>query len=366
MISFVLISIILGLYQSYIGCLAELLLFNLVYIICKQPKSDRKVLWRYVFTCLISAIGGALTYYIVLKIELFRHNATMSSYKGADSFSVKNILLNIPSSIKSTYLIMFRYINNEKCNWNVLPRLVLWALIAIIAGVFVIITYSISHSAVRTAICVAFLCFTPMATNITTILIPNNEPSTQQTAPLALVIPGIVALCYAVIDNNEINCIRIKKTAVIALTAVLVCIIHGSVLQTLMDQDAMRQGTQSAKSISQSVINRLIADGENLEENTYAFVGWPADNELVRINGIYEMSNGYARMAGPYPDGYMTLWTWRGILANVDGLTIKLCDDYTYLEILQDEEVRNMPNYPNEGCIMNHSSGVRVIKVSGW
>lgn len=357
------IAVVLGLYQAYIGCLAELVLFYFVFLVCKG-KSIREIV-KYVITCATTAIAGGVAYYIILHIELFRYGVTLSSYKGADSFSIMNIVRNSLSSVVETYRITLRYFNGVVCRWNMFPNQVVWIVLALAVCVCVVLSYQKTKSIIRTLVSVLALCAFPMATNITTILIPNNEPSIQQTAPLALIIPCLIYLCMGLISIEKDNR-RTMKTLFIILAVISLCMIHGSVYQSLVDQETMRQGTMAAKSFSQSIVDKLIADGIDPEENTFAFVGSPIYNSMVRANKIYSFSNGYARICGGYPGNYLDMCTWGGILSNINGVGMRLCDEDIYLKLLEDDEVKTMPNFPQEGSIINHSSGVWVIRISEW
>lgn len=139
--------------------------------------------------------------------------------------------------------------------------------------------------------------------------------------------------------------------------------IWGSAYQTIIDQEAMHQGSIAVKTISNSVISEL----EDMElysaDREYAIIGSLRRNNLTYLNELYYMSNSYATVAGGYWSGNLDSWTWRGIFHNMSGINLKMCNDEEYVKLLTNLEVQEMPVYPEKGFI-REIEGIVVIKLS--
>lgn len=142
-------------------------------------------------------------------------------------------------------------------------------------------------------------------------------------------------------------------------------VIWGSVYQTTIDQEAIRQGSIAAKTISDSIISELQNEDLYSAEYKYAIIGNPIDNPLVYVNSIYSKSNAYAKLIGPYWRSGLDSKTWVGIFRNLSGVNLVACTSKEYEEILVNSEINGMNVFPKEGSI-KELNGIIVIKVSSW
>ncbi len=202
------------------------------------------------------------------------------------------------------------------------------------------------------------------------ILAPESGLLEQQSAPLALSVAILAAMALSgeskPADGKTENRTQAYKGMwmkhIVGISAAAV-LLYGSITQTLIDKEAMREGTAAAENIARSAYETLIMNGQYDAGKTYAFIGFPCDNPLFCVTPIYEKSNSYAKNGGPWWGNELTQWTWNGIYRYKLGVNLPSCSDTEYTSLLQDENVKAMPVYPEEGSIQE-ISGIIVVKIS--
>ena len=98
-------------------------------------------------------------------------------------------------------------------------------------------------------------------------------------------------------------------------------------------------------------------------ETQYVFVGVPTEYSLYKKDVLWDRSNSYAHYGEFWTGGNCVTQSYAGYLRDC-GLNVPLLgDDVKYHEILDSEEVQNMPAYPSEGYA-KMVDGYLVIKIS--
>ncbi len=362
------LALMLSLYQAYLGCICLVSLAHLIYLINDRNNRNKRV--QYLFLGVGTAVVGFILYEIFLQIELKRYGVGMSSYSGASSFSLSNIILNLPKSIIRAYRDFVIYFAGEGTRWNLLPGKLLICFIVLLIVTYVAVSFIKNKSLMLLAGNCILFCFLPMAVNITEVLIPESSNQEQQTAPYALVFPTIYALLINGIKSVTQHTKDIAKPIPIPQTiskylvsGVAIVVIWGSIWQTQVDQEAIRQGTLAARSLCGNIMSELIEQGSYAADREYAIIGTPINNPMVYYNDIYENSNPYARIIGEYWNGSLDSATWRGIFRNAYGVELNMCDNDVYTNLLDNDRVMNMPLFPAAGSI-EEIDGIWVIKVS--
>jgi hypothetical protein len=305
---------------------------------------------------------GFVVYEVVLKLELKKYGVEMSSYNGANTLSVKNIISNLLPSVKRAYITYKNYllgIGNNK--WNLLAGKYMLIIVVIMCLLIVGLIFVVRKNILSMIIAAIAVILTPVAANIVVILIPSSAYLEQQTAPCALILPLII--CILAGQISEIPLIKIKQTVGAAVIAVSLIIMWGSIYQTQVDQEAIRQGTNATRTLSQSILSQLLDDGLYSADRKYAVIGNPCGNPTVYLNSIYYKANGYAQVAGGYWKSSLDARTWNGIFTNLSGVNLPRCDDDEYQRILQDQRVKEMPLFPAEDSIQE-IDGIVVIHIS--
>lgn len=351
---------VLGLYQAYLGCIALVAVFFFVFLLY------RNMPWNYIRNYIIggcaTGIGGFIVFEIILNVELLRHNVEMSSYNGADKLSVSNIVSNLSTSIGRAYEIYFNYFCGvDEIKWNLFAGNKLFILVIIMCLLILVIMALTQKKFLNIVVGLAAIVLLPLAANIVVVLIPGSAYQVWQTAPCALIIPIIVCILYK--QFCEFEFLKLKKILKLGITLISVVIVWGSIYQTQIDQDALRQGTMAAKSMAQNILSVLYENNMYSMENQYAVVGAPCNNSSVYLNKIYYEANSYAQIAGPYWESSLDLQTWRGIFCNLCGVDFPICSGSDYEYLLENSRVDDMANFPENGSIQE-IDGIVLIHIS--
>lgn len=354
------IAVVLGLYQAYLGCIALIALLFLVFLLY------RNIPWKYIRNYIVggcaTGIGGFIVFEIILKVELLRYNVEMSSYNGADTLSVSNIISNLSTSIRRAYEIFFNYFCGvDETKWNLFAGNKLFILVMMLCLLTVIIMALTQKKFLNTVVGFIAVALLPLAANIVVILVPGSAYQTWQTAPCALIIPVTACILYK--QFCEVKFLKLKNISKSGIALISIFIIWGSIYQTQIDQEALRQGTVAAKSMAQNILSVLYEENMYSVEKQYAVIGAPCNNSSINLNKIYYEANSYAMIAGPYWDGSLDLRTWRGIFTNLCGVNLPLCSDSDYECLLKDSRVKDMTNFPEKGSIQE-INGIVLIHVS--
>lgn len=354
------IAVVLGLYQAYLGCIALVALLFFVFLLY------RNMPWKYIRNYLLggcaTGIGGFIVFEIILKVELLRYNVEMSSYNGADTLSVSNIISNLSTSIRRAYEIFFNYFCGlDETKWNLFAGNKLFILVMMLCLLTVIIMALTQKKFLNAVVGFIAVVLLPVAANIVVILVPGSAYQTWQTAPCALIIPMIVCILYK--QFCEVELFKLKNISKLGITLISIFIIWGSIYQSQIDQEALRQGTVAAKSMAQNIVAVLCQNNIYSEKRQYAVIGAPCNNSSIYLNKIYYEANSYAMIAGPYWEGSLDLRTWRGLFTNLCGVNLPICSDSDYEYLLKDSRVNDMTNFPEKGSI-KEINGIVLIHVS--
>lgn len=117
------------------------------------------------------------------------------------------------------------------------------------------------------------------------------------------------------------------------------------------------------KRISLKILDTLIDEGYYNPDNKFAFVGYAGGNPLAYKSEMYGMANNYAQFSSGEWNGELDLRAWKGIFNYILGIKLDYCEANEYIELLANEEVQAMPDYPVTGCI-KEINGIIVVKVS--
>lgn len=347
------LAFVTGIYQAYLGCI---LLVALVYLILMvQDRCDYRKIRRYLLCGGMTGVMGFCLYEMLLYINLWWFKVSMSSYNGADEISVGVILRNFFSSMKKAYIAFFQYFAGRFYRWNILSdRIQIICLTILVLYIFWRAITSLRQRA-RILLWAVLLLLIPVAANVTFILAPASSLQPQQTAQLALVMPMMGVCLFRGMEKCSW-----MRAIIVSLTVLM---LHGMAGQTLVEQEAMYEGTLAAEKIAESIFQSLVENNLYERGKRYALIGAPCDSPMFYATPLYYKANNYAKVSGPWWDSYLDHWSWRGIFQFRLGINLPFCDEGLYEDLLDLEKVQDMPLYPSEGS-MQEINGVIIIKVS--
>ncbi len=349
------LALVMGLYQSYLGCIVLTVAIYLIVMI--KGSCELGEISRFVLRVIIVGLAGLCLYEIILHLNLWFFKVSISAYNGADQISLQAILSNLLPSVKRTYAEFYKYLIGKSYSWNAFPNEVQKIIFGIFLIYYIILWGGTSFkSKMHRLLWILLGLLLPLAANITFVLAPQSAFLEQQTAPMAL----MVSMAVVLLLNVSLRKTIFPNAVIAALSVVL---LYGTAYQTLIDQEAMREGTVASETMAQNIFQSLIESGCYSPQKRCALIGTPSNNPLFYVTPIYNKANLYARVGGPWWESALNSWSWGGIFHYRLGVNILTSYDEEYEELLKTEEVKKMPVYPCEGFI-REINGIIVIRVS--
>jgi len=343
-----LIVVSLGLYQANIGCFCVIVILSMMKFVMN---GNRKMCVRVFLKSVISGIVGCVLYKIAWDICLKLRHTVPSDYKGADSLSVGNIIVNIPKSVARIYSTWVTEFSFVRGNYIFHPIRVAIAF-AVLALVLFVGIRAMRKNIVDLVLFVILCLIIPVGANLAVLLAPNSGTVLMQmTMPMAMVLP--LLLCF-------VEGTGFKTEKLLGVLGAL--LLYGNVYAVGADIDAMAQGSTTSYAIMNSVINTLSEKNLLSDEYQYIFCGDISDNELFNANKLYYKANGYAKFGTLMPKPDMLRNAYVGLLDDI-GVKIKMAEYNVCLEVYESDLLDNIPAYPAEGSIVEQN-GFVIIKLS--
>lgn len=350
-ISSVLFGISMAFYQAYIGLYAVLAVIWLLNALLSEEHVG-KVL-KELGSFLVTFILGGLIYYAVTALLLLRADVSMADYKGANNYGVVSILTNLPKGVMSAYRETFQYIFNRNLNARLEFSGIMIALLCILLLVVSVVSTvrSFRKNVKNGLIFLLLLILLPAAASCVCIIAVGNT----LTGLMAMGILMGMLMFYVL--GRDIKAVRIAANIVYVIMAWFL------VSAVVNDQIALKEGITATKTMAGNAILNAYSDNLTEEADCVAFVGRTAENPAFYKSVAYEMANEYAQFGRWSTDPRNNRATWMGITESLCGVSIPICGEEAYANIVSGEEVKEMPVYPNEGY-MRVIDNVLVIKMS--
>lgn len=119
----------------------------------------------------------------------------------------------------------------------------------------------------------------------------------------------------------------------IALRTISAASLFGNICQTLIEQQAMYEGTIASETIAESVLQSLIESGDYNTENTYALIDTPCYNPMFHVISLYNKANSYAK-GRPWWKTSIDKNSWQGIYYYRLGINLPMCSEEQYNQLL--------------------------------
>ena len=365
----VVLAMSLGLYQTN---LASFCLVMLVYFLLLLFRNEEKQKIReHICRSLASAASGAVLYLLILKITLWATGTAMADYQGGADISVSGILKNLPSNVAKCYELFYRYFFGTLVKHNMLQETA-----AVFVLIFCVVGAALACRLVRlirrkdwenTFYGIAALLVLPMMCTVFMVATSQASFYIPMSGGLALFLP----VCFWLLDGTVgggtacdafHKCWDKAEKALTLLTAAAV--VYGSVFMSAVDQQAMYEGRLATKELSDLIAQTLVSEGYYDNEIPVMLVGNASSSPLFRTHELYHRANPYARVGLFMAEAADTIrFSWDAAFRDYTPIWLNLCDNKTYQELLETEEIAEMPTFPQEGSIRK-IDGVLVIKVS--
>lgn len=342
----------LGLYQAYLGCTCVAAFGYFLFILSGEEYTIRTVLQK-VIRCVSTIFSGGVLYFILLNLIMKIKHIELSSYRGANNISFINMFLELPNTIVKTYQEFLNFFSGKNIKTILLlggkisaGKIYLFLFLLILCLLICEIIRLWKKERIRAVLYIGIVLLMPIACNVILLIVTETYISIQMAAPLALCIPTLLCVLSKMKCFNIF--INIYKYFIFFIAAI---VIYGCTGQVMIDQNAMQEGEVATITIAEEVIHRLDDRGVLNSDITYCLVGRPSENGLFTTSSGFNMANSYARFGrwGMNADG-MTKG-WRGVFSHLCRINLKICSVATYNEVINEEDVKDMPVFPAEGSI---------------
>lgn len=355
----VILALSLGLYQANLAVFCMILLAYLLRLLFQNAEPQKTGV--HIAKSLGSAAAGMVLYWLVLKLVLALCRIDLTSYNGAAEISVKSILFGLPNGILQAYRIFGIYFFRNAYRHNTLQPFGLFAAVLAMLAVWFLCRFVRMARSGKTGgllLGTAALLALSLACNAMMLISSEAVWRMQMGGGLALFVP----LCLLLLEGTRPEQGNKARWLVLVLAFLVV---YGNVYMMAVDQEAMRQGRDSLRVMSDRIVNDLTEEGCFDEGNHWSVMiaGRPSSNPTFKKGDLYPSANRYAQMGCFWLSPECARLSWRGVFEKITPVEITLCEDEDYQKLRQTELVAEMPVYPQEGYIQQVGDIV-IVKVS--
>lgn len=325
----------LSLYQAYLAVPVTLIaLYSIKRIF------DNKFIWKDLLIPLLITLLGTIFYFILMKISLLIFQVDMSSYRGANSFSLSTIF-DIPKRIIDCYLSFYQYyfsdkiVNNGNLSINIYNIFFLG-----------IILISIILSAIKNKLSWKYnLLFTfliiclPLCVNVISIILPDTSLQLLMSSGYLLF---IIFFGYLISDN---------KILTILGCIILILIVRGYLIQDQATYQTLDNTYRKTYEVANDIKDEMI------ETNC---------RQLMIVGNLQENNLDISSLTYGFVSNYPLFWEeysnlkngWERFMKYYVGYSISFVNEEQYNQILNSSKFKKMKSYPNSMIVDN----ILVIK----
>lgn len=344
-------AIMIGLYQSYVGMVAVLVLMTIIVDLI-DLKEVRGILKNF-GVCALSSLIGFFLYIKILEFDL--------AYRGLDNsgtrvseFDINAIFLSFFEKITYVYTEYFNFFKDTLMHRNIIYIVI--AIISIIALVLSICYLLRKKEFIRSAIILVLYVLIPFASNIIAILIPYNELSGLMCYQTILIIPFMLA-CMVKIKEYKfygvVQGIAVAAVGILAWTYIL------GANATFKCYELSYRYINSQMQIALTRVYDL--DEYVKDETPILIAGFPNDSTLRNNLDIYQ----YGKRISENPAFWLNMHgaTQNRYLYFMDyfGIDAKRFSDDEYAVIINTSEFEEMPVWPDKDSV-KMIEGFAVVK----
>ncbi len=344
------VCLIMGLYQSYVGMVAVLMLMAIVMELIDGQ--EIKVILTQIGQSVIASLGGCFISIKILEWELERRGLDNSSTRVA-KFSISSIFESFQERFRYVYVKWLNFINDTLMHRNILHIAII--IIVSIAIIFWLYRLISNKKYIRSIFVIILVGLIPFASNIIGILIPYNSVSNLMQYQNILIVPFMFACLEKV---KEWKCYPLMKCGGI----IVVCVLAWTyILEANATYKCYKLSYEHINSQMQIAVARVYDLDEYVKDETpILMAGLPTDEILRDKLDIYQyakIGNSIAfwhDMHGVTQNRYLYFMDYFGIDA-------KRFSDDEYASIINTDKFAKMPVWPDKGSV-DIIDGFAVIK----
>ena len=350
----------LSMYQSYLGFILGLTI--VVSIIDLLRNEETKKLLKKLIKNMLIILAGCIFYLAVTFIILKLNNLSLADYKGAENAGFINTLAQISNSILTTYKTTFTYFfgNGIIANSNYY-RDNIYACFFISPFILMLLTIykkKIYKKVGNVVLMIILIVAMPIALDIIQIIMPVSGFHILEAYQFSL--PLILGVML-------IETIKWDKAILMKCMSVLSCslILYTYYLQTNASYTAIEITHNQLYSVAIKISAEIENNSEHNPSAKICIVGGVDNSNLIESEEIYSKS--YAEKSNrPLIDkSYyrLTMEKWQRVFNMYVGTRYNYCSANEYINIISQEEFKEMPVYPKEGY-SKVIDGIIVVKLT--
>lgn len=348
------LALALGIYQSNLGVAAGVALLVIFFQIVERP-DDLKNHGKLFLRLLTVGVGGVAAYWLILKLLLWVHGWTLSSYKGADSITLLGVLKTLPTGICQTYVDFFNFFARQNIMINsYFTRFCYGTLFLAVAVFFLLALIKMRRKPISILCACLLLGLLPLACNAMDLVATQTTIILLTSGGMALVCPAILAFCSKQgVSRKDAAKGKPMRWTQLAVGVVAVILVWNNALIVNADAMVMEANTKQAVALANRILTRL-EQNEAYVSGAQVFVaGSPEFGNYPIVSTLAKNANQYANW-GMMWDGYNAASNgWRQLFRWMLGVDIGTSPWWNdqYEAIIKAQEFEDMPIFPAEGSI---------------
>ena len=362
-ISICLFTLVLSIYQSYIGVSIGLCIMLTIIDLIKGKKTIKEIFMNILKTIVVVVIGGLL-YYGLTAILLKLNSISLATYKDINSFNISDILLNLGSGIQNCYKDFYNFFMKDDIIYNSNYRREVFCgaflAISIIAAIIASVKIKAEdgkQKTIRILLLVLSLVAFPIGLNFINILVKENRLYALTSVQMILIVP----LAFAIME-------QLDKITILKWISILSCIyIVGSYyVATNVSYAGLKMRYNQAYAVSIRIMEKIENTPGYNREYPVCIVGIIGDNNYPKVGNLYDYSLGSVFLNPVFHGSYEgSVGTMHQFLRIFLGEDIDFCSPDVYERIVRSEELNNLKDFPNDGCTAVIEDTM-VIKLSNY
>lgn len=348
LISVFCIAMALGIYQAYLPLIIAIFVLLLLKKTLQEDTTFGKILINGLYYC-ANIIIGFLIYYGVLQICLHIKNVKLLDYKGISEMGSLS-LKEIPSLIMQAYSDFLRLPFCDYCDIAKTGLLrAVYFISGIVSAIMILIILIKKKKKFTTVIMTALLCaLFPLAVNFIVVMCPNSKIYVLMTISFVTVLFVPIVLLEIIesvniLDDKQKSFKAVQKfTAIVLLTAV----VSYSYLANI-NYTSMYYVNRETENYLNSMITQIRMTDNFNTSMEWAFIGEDIEDPLFK--------NPWANSMNYKPNSYeiplINAYSRKNWIKQYFGYDMPLADDEVVNELKNNEIVKNMPCWPNDGSV---------------
>ena len=351
----------LSIYQSYMGVTVGLCIMLSIIELLKD-NSKIKDVFINIGKTVLAVLSGGILYYILTMLILNLTGIDMATYKGAESFGIKEIFASLGTNILNAYKNFVEFFFKDVIVYNTNYRRDIWYtlffigfIVTFIAKLAILKVETKKEKIFKIVLASLMVLLMPIGLNIINIVAVGTEIYALTATQMILVIPFVLALVESLEILNSIKWIILISC---------MCICGTYYLSDSASYSALKLTYNQAYSSTMRVFDRIETTPGYEKDMPLLLAGIIGNNNYPRTMNLYGYTIGELANNTVFHGTYGgQIGTWINYVRVFFGLDIQMCDPDTYYRIVTGEDYKDMEMFPAEDSI-RIIDGVVVVKLS--